>query len=101
MSEAIVLFPDPEWPTIATDWLGSIVRLKLRRTDFLRDGYRNHRFLNSIRPSVIFSTPDCLGSIFDGSSIIPNTSLADARAAESDGSEERATPVPIAPTKIT
>ena len=49
----------------------------------------------------MFSVPLYLGSILEGSSIMPNMSFAAARAFVKDGSYERDTPVPIEPTKTT
>ena len=101
MRDAIVLLPEPECPTMATDWLGSIVKLKLRRIAFLREGYLNHKFLNSTLPWVMLSDPPCFGSILEGSSMMPNIFLAESLALEIDGSWDRETPDPMEPTKTT
>lgn len=62
-----------------------MVRLKLRSTYFFLLGYLNDKFLNSILPLLSCSAPVYLGSIIDGSSIIPKTVFAAYFALERDG----------------
>ena len=82
--------PEPEWPTRATDSLPRIVRDKLSRIFLFLEGYLKVTFLKTIVPfAILFSFSERFvitrGSIYDLSSMIPKTFLAEFLALLIDG----------------
>jgi hypothetical protein len=72
----------------------------LHKTFWLREGYWNSAFTNSISPLVIILwPPSSLVSIFDFSSMIEKMDFAAFLALPTEGAEARETPVPMAATK--